>query len=216
MLASFASTHVLLGVDGGEWISAIAPPEWALRAAETCTNTGTHPVLVGLPDSHDLVLCAPFILYDHPRVAPESAGDLCDATEIDELLVLRTRTLTDEEKRQARATDPRTAAIIDRADGLSDVSLARLHGTRRDVHAGEMSPQSPVTIGSKVRLRAPRRHTDAQDLLYIGRVATIVDVKHDVDGTAFLAVSVDDDPATELHEWYGRYRYYRPDEVEPL
>ena len=28
--------------------------------------------------------------------------------------------------------------------------------------------------------------------------------------------SVDDDPAAELHDWYGRYLYFAPDEVEPL
>ena len=32
---------------------------------------------------------SPIILYDHPAVAPESAGDLFDATEIDEILTLR-------------------------------------------------------------------------------------------------------------------------------
>jgi len=29
-------------------------------------------------------------------------------------------------------------------------------------------------------------------------------------------VVVDDDPAADLHEWYGRYLYFAPDEVEPL
>ena len=39
-------------------------------------------------------------LYDHPEVAPESAGDLFDATEIDEILTLRTLALTDAERRR--------------------------------------------------------------------------------------------------------------------
>ena len=30
------------------------------------------------------------------------------------------------------------------------------------------------------------------------------------------AVVVEDDPAVEFHEWYGRYSYFRPSEVEPL
>ncbi|MYR20963.1 hypothetical protein GTW63_21950, partial [Streptomyces sp. SID6137] len=41
-------------------------------------------------------------------------------------------------------------------------------------------------------------------------------VFHDVDGSVRLAVTVDDDPAAELHGWYGRFHYFRPDEVEPL
>jgi hypothetical protein len=39
---------------------------------------------------------------------------------------------------------------------------------------------------------------------------------HDVDGELSLAVTVDDDPAAEVHDWYGRYHYFRLDEVELL
>src|SRR6185312_4414721 len=108
--------------------------------------------------------------------------DLCDACEIDELLVLRTRTMTDDEKRWARATDPRVAEMIDRADALPDEWMARLHGATRDLHAsGEMVPRT-VAIGTKVRLKPGSRRTDAQDLLYAGHVATVAAIKHDVDG----------------------------------
>jgi hypothetical protein len=94
--SAFASSHLLLGVDGGALLSAIDPPSWAATAAATCASTRTFPVLVGPPGSSEVMLAAPFVMYDHPQVAPESAGDLCDATEIDELLVLRTRTMTDD------------------------------------------------------------------------------------------------------------------------
>jgi hypothetical protein len=219
--SAFASSHLLLGVEGGALLSAIDPPSWAATAAATCTSTRTYPVLVGPAGSSDVMLAAPFVMYDHPQVAPESAGDLCDATEIDELLVLRTRTMTDDEKRWARATDRRVAEMIDRSDALPAEWLARLHGATRDLHAGEMlargsAPDILPSIGSKVRLRASTRRTDAQDLLYVGHVATVAAIKHDVDGSTFLAVTIDDDPAAELHGWYGRYHYYRTDEVEPV
>ena len=42
-------------------------------------------------------------------------------------------TLTDEEKTEARATDPRAAAIIDRVDTMSSEILSRLHGALRSV-----------------------------------------------------------------------------------
>jgi hypothetical protein len=29
-------------------------------------------------------------------------------------------------------------------------------------------------------------------------------------------VTLEDDPAAELNQWYGRYRYFAPDETEPL
>lgn len=215
--SAFASTHLLIGVEGeAALLSAIDPPAWAATAASTCTSTGTYPVLVGPPGSSDVVLAAPFVMYDHPQVAPESTGDLCDACEIDELLVLRTRTMTDDEKRWARATDPRVAEMIDRADALPDEWMARLHGATRDLHAsGEMVPRS-VAIGTKVRLKPGARRTDAQDMLFAGHVATVAAIKHDVDGSTFLAVTIDDDPAAELHGWYGRFHYYRTDEVELL
>ena len=78
-------------------------------------------------------------LYDYPQIAPESPGDLYDATEIDEILTLRTMTLTDEEKREARATDPRAAAIIDRVDDMPPEILDRLHGAVRYLRAATLS-----------------------------------------------------------------------------
>ena len=38
----------------------------------------------------------------------------------------------------------------------------------------------------------------------------------DVDGETHVAVVLVDDPAAELHDWYGRYLYFAPDELEPL
>ena len=49
-----------------------------------------------------------------------------------------------------------------------------------------------------------------------GRTAEVAGVFHDVDGSVHLAVTLDDDPASELHTWYGRFLYFRPDELEPL
>ena len=37
----------------------------------------------------------------------------------------------------------------------------------------------------------------------------------DVDGNEHVAVTVDDDPATEELRWQGRYLFFHPDEVEP-
>ena len=64
-------------------------------------------MLAGPAGDRSLVLAAPIILYDHPMVAPESALQFCDATEMDEMLTLRTITLTEEEKRQVRGSDAR-------------------------------------------------------------------------------------------------------------
>jgi hypothetical protein len=128
---SLIAAHVLIGVSGGTFLSQTDPPEWAAAETAACVNIGTWPVLAGPADCRDLMLSSPVILYDHPEVAAESAGDLFDATEIDEILTLRTLALTDAEKQEARATDPRAAEIMDRLDTMPPEMLERMHGAIR-------------------------------------------------------------------------------------
>ncbi|ROO84650.1 hypothetical protein EDD29_2177 [Actinocorallia herbida] len=215
--------HLLLAVRGGAFVSLLDPPEWAEAAVRGCANVHTFPVLADAADT--LVLSSPILLYDHPKVAPESPGDLHDSGEIDEILTLRTLTLTDAEKREARATDPRAAAIVDRADAMPPEVFERLHGAVRSLGAADRGgpPDASVVVagvrlraGSRVRLR-PRRHgTDPQDRFLDGRTARVEKVLADMDDATHLAVTVEDDPAADLDRWYGRFRYFAPDEVEPL
>lgn len=266
---SFIGVNMLVGVGEGRFISLLDPPEEARRAAAACHNVRCWPVLAAPED--DLLLVSPIILYDHPEVAPESAGELYDATEIDEILTLRVMTMTDAEKAEARATDPRAAAIIDRCDGMRPEELQRLHGRLRDPRAGidvdsasggfgiaaadfdspaigfggsaaipslsetgdapwwdpgvdaSVDPEHdvvfiedvPVSRGSRVRVR-PLRRADAQDMFFAGALATVAAVYADVDGNSHVAVALTDDPGADLYEWYGRYLYFSPDELEPL
>lgn len=211
--AAMLSTHLLLRARGGQFISLTDPPAWAAAAAAACDNQGTFPVLAGEPGRRDLVLAAPIVLPDHAQVAPESDGDFFDATEIDALLSLRTATLTDGERREARATDPRAAALLDRVDAMSPEVMERLFGAIRELEVIG-GPAPALCPGARVRLLPPRRRTDAQDALFAGCTATIEKIVQDVDGQHYLAVTIDDDPAAEFHRWYGRFHYYRPDEVE--
>ena len=144
---ALVAAHALIGLPGGSFISMTDPPEWAAAEVAACTNAGTWPVLAGPADCRDLMLSSPVILYDHPEIAPESAGDLFDNTEIDEILTLRTMALTDEEKREARATDPRAADLIDRLDGLPPEMMERLHGAIRylEPRPGPAKPAAPTT-----------------------------------------------------------------------
>ncbi|MFD5837937.1 hypothetical protein ACFWHV_30975 [Streptomyces collinus] len=309
------ATHTLLGGDGAEFVSLIDPPAGLEAPVRACRNEFTFPVLGGeAGDTGPVLLSAPIILPDHPQVAPESPGDLHDAAEIDEILTLRTMLLTDEEKREARATDPRAAAILDRVDTMPQEVFERLHGAVRSLtpatprtsadparppapsagsadpvptwvtptapadparppapSAGSVDPVPtwvtptapadparppatpappwatpaasadrpawwqegaddglspttdtvlvdgvPVGGGSRVRLRPRGRGADAQDMFLAGRTAEVAAVFHDVDGSVHLAVTLDDDPAAELNNWYGRFHYFRPDELEPL
>jgi len=152
------AAHALIGVPGGTFLSMTDPPEWAAAAVAQCENTGTWPVLAGPDDCHDLVLSSPVILYDHPEVAAESAGDLFDATEIDEILTLRTLTLTDAEKREARATDSRVAQMLDRLDDLPPEMIERMHGAiryLRSAPAGARAGASAPVVGGSDVAAAP-------------------------------------------------------------
>jgi hydrogenase maturation protease len=139
LLRSLVSTHAILGVHRGEFVSLLDPPEPWRAAAAACRNVGTWPVLVGEAGETDTMLSSPIILYDYPQLAPESPGDLFDGTEIDEILTLRILTLTDEEKRLAAAVDERARALLARTEGLAGEQLARLHGAVRSLRpaAGE-------------------------------------------------------------------------------
>jgi hypothetical protein len=137
---SLNGAHVLVAAHGGRLLSLLDPPEWATAAATACANRGTWPVLVGQPGEEPVVLASPIVLYDFPEIAPESPGDLFDATEIDEILSLRIMTLTEEEKREARATDERARAVVDRTDSLPTEVFERLHGAIRHLGAVDAGP----------------------------------------------------------------------------
>ena len=134
---TFCSTHTVLSADGAQFVSLTDPPPELRAEAEACSNEGTWPVLVGEPGSRDTLLSSPIILEDHPRIAPESPGDLFDGGEIDGLLTLNILSLTDEEKAEMRDSDPRTREILERTENLSKEEMMRLHGAIRDLrHVG--------------------------------------------------------------------------------
>jgi hypothetical protein len=130
---TFCSTHTVLRVAEGAFVSLTDPPEHLRAAAAACRNEGAWPVLVGEAGDCDTLLSSPIILEDHPRIAPESPGDLFDGGEIDGLLTLSILSMTDEEKAQMRAADPRTREILERTEALTGDDLMRLHGAIRDL-----------------------------------------------------------------------------------
>ena len=197
---ALVSAHVLLGVREGVFVSLLDPPQDARGPAEACRNRGVFPVLVG----SDTMLSSPIILYDNPAIAPESQGDLFDATEIDEILSLRILTLTEAEKCEARAADPRVCELIDRTEKLSGAELARLHG----------APRGPLKPGAHVRIK-PRAGSDVLDLALAGRDATVASIEQDYEGRLYVTVTVDDDPGKDLGPFGHRF-FFRPEEVEPL
>lgn len=133
LLRSLASTHAILGTRNGEFVSLLDPPECWHEAAASCRNIGTWPVLVGDVGQRTMMLSSPIILYDYPQVAPESPGDFFDGTEIDEMLMLRILTLTDEEKGAMAALDEQARALLARTEAMASEQRLELHGTIRSV-----------------------------------------------------------------------------------
>ena len=178
------STHTLLGVENGTFVSLLDPPEEYREAAAACRNIGTWPVLAGREGERSLMLSSPIILYDYPQIAPESAGDFFDGTEIDEMLTLRVLTLSDQEKQEVRAGSGRS--ILERTEMLSPEAIARMHGRVRGFREGD-----------RVRLR-PRKKADIFDIALDGKIAIVESVEQDLEGCVHIAVTVEDDPGREF------------------
>lgn len=142
LLSSLVSTHTILGIESGKFISLTDPPEAYKEFATACKNIGAWPVLVGKEPQRDTILSSPIILSDYPELAPESPGDLFDATEIDEILTLRIMTLTDEEKKTAAAVDERVRQLLQRTESLERQQMANLHGAIRSMRLVAREEQS--------------------------------------------------------------------------
>jgi hypothetical protein len=224
----------VISVSDGQLVSMTDPPACLAGAAAQCVNLGVWPVLIGVPGTRDTVLASPIILPDYPEVAPESAGDLCDATEIEEILTLRILTLTDEEKAEVRGSEERARQILERAESLPQEHLMKLHGTIRglappgseawsawDNWANAAVAQTirvdgtELKAGDRVRLR-PAKRADIFDTALNGRVAVIAGIEQDFENKIHVAVVVEDDPGRDLGEMRqtGHRFFFSPEEIE--
>jgi hypothetical protein len=234
LMHTFASTHTVLHVSGGEFLSLLEPPPEYTDAAAACKNLHTWPVLVGeaKQGDRDTILSSPIILYDYPQVAPESAGDLFDGAEIDEILTLRIMTMTDEEKREMREVDDQARRILERTEMLPGDHLLKMHGVMRATPQEQSQDEffNPATRlestivagvelrkGDKVRIR-PRKRADIMDMALEGKVATIEALEEDVEKQVHFALVIDDDPGRDLGllRQSGHRFFYSADEVEPF
>ena len=231
LLSTFASTHTILRATGAEFLSLADPPAEYAQAAAACENTGAWPVLVGDEEAQerDTLLSSPIILYDYPQIAPESAGDLCDGTEIDEILTLRVLTMTDAEKSEMRNVDAYARRILERTESLRGDELLKMHGAMRDTNfPGSFFDENtrlehvcvrgvPLTAGDRIRIR-PKNRADAMDLMLAGKTGLIEAIEQDAEGRVHLAIVLEEDPGRDLGMMRqpGHRFFYGLDEVEPL
>jgi len=197
-----------------------------------CKNEGTWPVLVGDEETGDrsTMLSSPIILYDYPKIAPESPGELFDGTEIDEILTLRVMTMTDAEKEEMRQTDGRARQILERTESLPEERLLKMHGVVRELRSFdddffrndrrlEVVEVNGVQLraGDRVKIR-PKSRADILDIALQGKTAMIEAIEEDAEKRIHLAVVLDDDPGKDLGfmRQPGHRFFYTLDEVEPL
>ena len=232
LMRTFASTHTILHAPGGKFVSLLDPDSNCVELARDCRNVGSWPVLVGDKEKreHDTMLSSPIILYDYPQIAPESAGDLFDGTEIDEILTLRVQALSATEKIEMRRVDEHARKILERAENLRPEEFLKMHGTLREVRKTNDEFFNPaqrrnsatvngVTLkaGDRVRI-CPKRRADVMDIALEGKIAIIEAVEEDVDKNVHFAVVLEDDPGRDigLMRHVGHRFFYAADEVEPL
>ncbi len=237
LMRSLVSTHTILNVQQGQFVSSIDPPQQWRTVAAQCKNVGAWPVLVGDAGETDTMLSSPIILYDYPQIAPESPGDLFDATEIDEILTLRIMTLTEDEKKAATAIDERAGAMLARTEALAREQLMGLHGTFRGLQPTasmesianwdpmEEKQQLERTLAAGIELKPgdrvvlhPSRRADIFDMALDGMSATVVAIEQDYENRIHVAVTVDDDPGKDLGQQgkIGHRFFFGVDEVVPV
>ena len=232
LMRSFVSAHTVLHLEGAEFVSSLDPPPALHEFSRSCKNEGTWPVLVGEEATGDrsTMLSSPIILYDYPKIAPESPGELFDGTEIDEILTLRVMTMTDAEKEEMRRSDERARQILERTESLSEDQLLRMHGAVRELRSFETDffgkeRRVEVVEANGVRLRAgdrvkirPKSKADIIDIAVQGKTATIEAIEQDAENRIHLALVLDEDPGKDLGfmRQPGHRFFYTVDEVEPL
>jgi hypothetical protein len=237
---SLVSTHPLLEVEGGRFISPLEREGPEGEAALASEPVNTFPVLLG--DEDRAVLGAAIMLPDHPELAPESLGNLFDNTEIEEALLLHVHTLSDEERQEISGQDLAVREMIERAESTTGEDIMGLHGrlTYTEPENGEdrgvsngRPPAPPpgldeiqgereiaaagaiVRLGDKIVLR-PGTEGDVYDKILDGRTATVERIYKGYDERIYLGVTVDDDPGQDLLRETGRFLFFFADEVEPV
>jgi len=215
LLKSMLSTHLLASTEHGAKI--VSPLERGDDGVAGCCQVNTWPVLATPQD--DAILAPTFMLPDHPEIAPESVNDFFDNTEIEEALVLHIQALSDQEREEIAAQDPKVREMLARADATTPQQLMDLHGrVRIEDPPGEREfTYEGVTYkrGDKVVLHPPL-DADVYDKMLDGRTATIHRLFLRIDDRLHIGVTVDDDPMQEILGESGRFLFFFAEEVELL
>ncbi len=134
LLKSLISTHTTSSPSATASSSRCSsrPRNWQPRPA-SATTSGPGPCWSAKRGSATRSCRRPSSFTTTRRSRRKAPGDRCaDGTEIDEILLLRIMTLSDDEKIEGRSLDARTRQILERAETISQHQLMNLHGAIRD------------------------------------------------------------------------------------
>lgn len=227
---SLLSTHPILRVSGGKFVSVLERP---------CGAINTFPILATVDD--EAIVGATIALPEHPQIAPESRGALFDSTEIEEALLLHVHALSDAEREEIERSDPAVREMVARAAASTPADIIALHGRvtlrdpepERDRETNEPPVEPPDLVdpslgeemaqvkgvifrrGGKVLIR-PAADADIQARMLDGRTATIERILTDYDGKTHLGVTIDGDPGQEIMRETRRFLFFFPPEVEVI
>ncbi len=224
LLASMISTHVVVESSAGQFVSPLERDGEAGAAVAGCESVNTFPVLASPRD--DAILGAAIVLPDHPKLAPESLGNLFDNTEIEEALLLHVHALSEDEREEISRQDPAVAEMVERAAATTPEQIMDLHGRLelKDPEPGHPNPgelevevdRGVIRKGGRVILRPKPNGRDLYDTLLAGRTATVERIYYDYDDEIHVGVTVDGDASQELFRETGRYIFFKGHEVEPV
>jgi hypothetical protein len=118
-------------------------------------------------------------------------------------------TLTETEKREVAAADPRSRAMLLRTEALTAEELARLHGAFRNPGSGPRSSRPHLAgeppavwdpalrVGAHVRLK-PKPGSDIMDVVLNDQLAVVEAIERDFEDRLHIAVTILDDPGRDL------------------
>lgn len=68
--------------------------------------------------------------------------------------------------------------------------------------------------GDRVEIITGKRRTDATDIFFKGKTATIENILADYEDRIYFAVTFNDDPAQDIWQEIGIYRFFQADEIK--
>jgi hypothetical protein len=116
LFKSFLSTHIILNIDRGRFISQQNPSWQWEKIIKGCENQNAWSTLINKSDS--TMLSSPIIICDYPEISSKSNLDPSNSTEIEESLLLQVGMLSNEEKNKIGKEEEKLSEMLNKVKSL--------------------------------------------------------------------------------------------------